>query len=651
MLFSLFKNKKTPSGIFLIQHHDSFASIHDKFSHPIDLSVSDQSDSQKNSLHATISRKRLSRGFCLFFCLFGLLFSRSIYLQIIKGSYFHALADANRYRQIQIISPRGEILDRNGFILAKNIPSFVLSMTIVDLPTDRSKRNDEFDFISKTIGVPRTDLDLLLTEYSSQPYEHIPVLTNIPYESAIRLDLLLSDIPGFSLKTSTQRYYNSSSVVSLSHVLGYVGKMNKEEYDRLGSFGYRLLNQIGKTGVEKFAESILRGQPGKSVVEVDASGHELSVVSKTEAIKGGNVILGIDLAFQKYAEIRLQDTLNAIGAKKGTIIAMDPNTGIVRALVSLPAFNNNIFSAPVSQDVYNKLVQDPDQPMFFRAISGEYPSGSIFKPFVAYAALAERVVSDHTSFLSTGGLKVGDWFFPDWKVGGHGVTDIRKAISESVNTFFYIIGGGFENVTGLGVDRIVRYARMFGFGSKTEIDIPGESDGFLPSKEWKEQTKKERWYVGDTYHLAIGQGDFLTTPIQMAVATSIIANNGFIIQPHVIQSIEGVESVDSSKKELKHLENFDADALRVIKEGMRQSVISGSSRRLSSLSVEAAGKTGTAQSGENRPTHSWFTGFAPYDSPSLVITVLVEEGGESTDAAVPIAYDLIAWWFQHEQNK
>lgn len=210
-----------------------------------------------------------------------------------------------------------------------------------------------------------------------------------------------------------------------------------------------------------------------------------------------------------------------------------------------------------------------------------------------------------------------------------------------------MIGGGYDQMSGLGIDRIVRYAQFFGFGKQTQIDIPGESTGFLPSKEWKLKTKGERWYVGDTYHLAIGQGDFLTTPIQMAVATSAIANGGFIVRPHVIQGIEGSGSIDLSKDDRVRIQNFDADAIRIVREGMRQSVTSGTDRRLLDLPVSAAGKTGTAQSAVNKPNHSWFTGFAPFDHPTLELTVLVEEGGESTSAAVPLANEIFKWWFTH----
>ncbi len=636
-----FRKRKTGSSIFVVQHHKGFGLARTRRFDAIcatDSCLSDDLCMQGRSIRSTVSHKRLKIGFRLFFLVFFFFFLRATYIQMILGTHFHTLADANRYRVTRIVSPRGNILDRHGNLLAYNTPSFMLTLTIADLP----KKPDERDLVIKNIcaetGVQRADIDLLLTQYAKQPQEHVPVLRNIPYESAMRLTINIAQFPGFNVIPTVERSYPSTTP-SLSHVLGYMGKINPKESLSLASSGYRPIDQIGKTGIELSAETKLRGLPGKLVTEVDASGHGLSVISKTDPVHGSDVKLGIDLDFQKFIETQMQTILKSVQATRASVVAIDPNTGTVRALVSLPSFDNNLFSSQLTEDAYRQLMEDPDQPLFFRAISGEYPSGSIFKPIIAYAALSEHVVNEHTSFLSTGGLRVGDWFFPDWKVSGHGVTDVRKAIAESVNTFFYIVGGGFQGTIGLGVDRIVQYARYFGFGSKTGIDLPNEADGFLPSKDWKEKTKGERWYVGDTYHLAIGQGDFLTTPIQMAVATASIANGGMIIQPHVIESVG-----DPIKSPIK---NLDQNSLRIVQEGMRQSVTNGSNRRLQNLPFPVAGKTGTAQSGIGKPTHSWFTGYGPYDHPTLELTILVEEGGESTSAAVPLAEQIFAWWFEH----
>ncbi len=635
--------KKTPSShVFVVQHQDDFSLQRNKSSRTIDVTdgyISDDLSAHERSITSTLSPKRLRIGFSIFLLVLVGFFVRAGYLQVYQGSAFHALADANRYRVTRVLSPRGKILDRNGEVLATNVPSFVLTMTIADLPKDADARDQAIQRVCDQVGVQRADIDLLLTQYAKQPQESIPIVRNIPYESAMRLNVEIAQYPGFDLLATIQRSYPSTAV-SLAHVLGYMGKISPNEFTSLSASGYRAIDQIGKTGIERSAEEILRGTPGKLVTEVNASGHELSVVSKTDPIPGVDVRLGIDLELQKYIEIQMQAILPNVQATRASVVAIDPNTGIVRALVSIPSFDNNLFSNQISHDDYQALIDDPDQPLFFRAIAGEYPSGSIFKPFVAYAALVENIIGEHTSFLSSGGIRVGEWYFPDWKPGGHGVTDVRKAIADSVNTFLYIIGGGFQDTIGLGIERITQYARYFGFGAKTGIDLPNEADGFLPSKEWKEKVKGERWYVGDTYHMAIGQGDFLSTPLQMTVATAAIANDGWMITPRVMDT--------GAEPEKKRIDHMNEAAMQIVQEGMRQSVLTGSNKRLLSLAQPVAGKTGTAQSVSDRPTHSWFAGYGPYQNATLAITVLVEEGGESTAAAVPLAEKIFSWWFAHE---
>lgn len=648
-MFRFRKTKSTPA-LFSLQQDGRFGIIKKRSTKPIELLLEkggDMFEIPHQTLHSSISGRRITIGYVFCFIIICLFLFRSVYLQIFRGVYFHNLADGNRYSTYTIVSPRGKIFDRNGNILATNIPSFLLTMTISSLPRDQKKREDEFSKISSLIGVQRTDLDLLLTQYSKRSDEHIPVVRGIPHESAMRLSIEISDLPGFDLIASNQRYY-PSAVQSLSHILGYAGKISSDEYEKLAGEQYRPIDLIGKTGVEQSNERILRGIPGKKVLEVNASGSELSVISKIDPTPGSDLILGLDLDFQKFVETRLQDTLKANGAKRGTVIAMDPQTGLIRAMVSLPSYDNNLFASGISGDQYKQLSEDENLPLFFRGVSGEYPSGSIFKPVVAYAALTENIITEHTSFLSSGGIRIGEWFFPDWKSGGHGVTDVRKAIAESVNTFFYIIGGGLDQTVGLGVERIVDYAKRFGFGSKTGIDVPGEADGFLPSKDWKLETKGERWYVGDTYHLAIGQGDFLTTPIQMAQMTSVFANGGIIHRPHFIEEIQNNNNRTPVEIYSLQIQPLDQNSLRIVREGMRQTVVDGSARPLQVLPFPVAGKTGTAQSKLNHPTHAWFTGFGPYENPTITVTILIEEGGESFTAAIPLAKDVFSWWFTHQ---
>lgn len=599
------------------------------------------------ALTTSVNRRRLRLGLFLFLSVSSLFLARSAHLQIIRGADYAALSNKNKEHVELLVPPRGLIRDVAGTLLAWNEPAFVLTITQSELPQE--ERGAIFLRVSALSGLQPTDLDLLLSRYASRPFDPIPVADDIPYETAIRLAIEVPDLPGFSLTTRTKRVY-TSFVPSLSHVLGYTGGLSETDVQTHAQEGYRLIDSIGKTGVEQEYEALLRGIPGRLVYEVDAYGEELSILSKEESTLGANLTLSVNAEFQKYIEEQMQLTFDRIHASRGSVVALDPQTGAVRALVSLPSYDANEFIDGISQDRYTALIKDSDQPLFSRAISGEFPSGSTLKPVIAYAALAERIVSEHTSFVSTGGLRIGQWFFPDWKAGGHGVTDVRKAIAESVNTYFYIIGGGFDAVTGLGVERIIDYAKRFGFGSATGIDLPNEADGFLPSKEWKQDVKGERWYVGDTYHLAIGQGDFLTTPLQMAVATATIANGGKKITPFVVQQADGFGTDLLTHVEPEQIEGLDSYALSVVRQGMRQTVTQGSARSLNTLSQSVAAKTGTAQTPGNRPYHSWFTGFAPYEDPSIALVVLIEEGGESTDAAVPLARQILNWWFINAQQ-
>lgn len=339
--------------------------------------------------------------------------------------------------------------------------------------------------------------------------------------------------------------------------------------------------------------------------------------------------------------------ISKAGLKRGAAVVLDPRNGEVISLVSLPTFDNNLFARGITLDEYKALADSPDQPLFSRAVSGEYPSGSTIKPIVAAAALQEKIITEFTSFLSTGGLRVGQWSFPDWKAGGHGQTNVKKAIAESVNTFFYYIGGGYDTFVGLGVDKMVSYFRKFLLGDQLGIDLPNEAKGFVPTKEWKEATKKEKWYVGDTYHIAIGQGDLIVTPLQVAAYTMAFANGGTIYQPHLVKELtrpDGtVVKTIESKTLASHL--IDPANIEIVREGMRQTVTSGSARSMNALPVAVAGKTGTAQWSSKKNPHAWFTGFAPYNNPEMVITVLVEEGKEGSAIASPIAREFLAWYF------
>jgi len=589
-----------------------------------------------------------------------ILYVKVAWLQILKGDYYYSMAEGNRIRIERIEAKRGVIYDRNFKPLVRNKANFLLYLVPADLPDDEKEMEN---IISKISGILeditsdeiKEELNKV-NKHSLEAYLPLFIVDDIEYEKAMKIYLESSSWPGVILSNKTRREYlyvegsekaeDKKTSLTLSHILGYTSKINSQELQEFGD-EYLPIDYIGKMGVEYFWENELKGQGGKKQIEVDALGKEKKIIGEEAVEDGHNLILSLDIEQQIKLEEILKKNLEKDNLTRGVAIAMDPRNGEILAMVSLPSYNDNDFASGISQDKYAELMNDPDNPLFNRAISGEYPSGSTIKPIWAVAALEEGVISENTTFLSVGGIRIGEWFFPDWRAGGHGRTDVRKAIADSVNTFFYYIGGGDENFQGLGVDRLVEYGELFGLDAQTGVDLAGEASGFLPTSEWKEEVKGERWYIGDTYHMAIGQGDLLVTPLQVAAYTSVFANGGKLFRPHFVKEI--LSSNDELIKEVEEdpvREDFiNSYNIHVVRQGMRQTVTSGSARRLNSLPVEAAGKTGTAQWSTKENTHAWFIGFAPYENPEVVITVLIEKGGEGSDTAVPVAQEFLEWYF------
>lgn len=579
---------------------------------------------------------------------------RVLYLQTIKGEEYRALAENNRARLRPIAAERGIIYDRFHTQLVQNVPSFMLSIVPQDFPKDKARAAEIIKQLSETTGVPQENFQDILDKYGSYSYESLVIKENLDYETALKLYIENANLPGILIEKGTKRLYlnqdpkEKDSTLSLSHLLGYLGKLSEDDLKSLKTKGYLTTDNLGKAGLEKTYEEVLRGVYGKKKVEVDALGKEQNVLAEEPPIPGKNLILTLDVEAQVKLEKILANQLKNIRREKGVAIAMNPQTGEILAMVSLPSFDNNDFSGGISVSNYKKYLYDKNKPLFNRAIGGIYPSGSIVKMVVAAAALQEKIVSRTTAFLSSGGLEVGNWFFKDWQPGGHGVTNVIRAIAWSVNTYFYYVGGGYGNFSGLGADKIIQYMQEFNLGKSTQIDLPGENIGFLPSKEWKLETKKERWYVGDTYNLSIGQGDLLVTPLQAVVWTAAIANGGDVVRPHL-----GKYIIDTTEKITYEIPNQTLNSdfvseknINIVREGMRECVKTGSCKLLNSLPFLAAGKTGTAQWSKKADPHAWFTGFAPYNNPKIVITVLIEEGKEGSTAAMPVANEFLRWWGQ-----
>jgi penicillin-binding protein 2 len=592
-------------------------------------------------LGAALPRKRYWLVLFVAIGLTGSLLGRAFWMQIAAPGIYQVRAEDNRLRHEIIPARRGVVRDREGKILVENVPAFDLRVIPWLMPRDPEERDGLLALAGRSVGLTLDEM-LSAMASSSNPAESLTLKRDIPYDQALAIKIAVGDNPALHIATGNKRRYpDASAFRSLSHILGYVGPISAVELEGNKAAGYRQTDVIGKTGVEYSYESLLRGAAGERIYEVDAQNRVTALVGERAPLDGSDLTLTLDLEFQKKVEEILRLGMEKSKVKRGSAVVMNPRDGSLLAIASWPAYDANLFSGSVSSTYYASLLTDEDRPLLARAWSGVYPSGSTIKPVVAVAALMEKVVSANTSFNSVGGIRIGQTFFPDWRPGGHGSTNVRRAIAWSVNTFFYYVGGGYESFVGLGVDRLTKWMRIFGLGSETGLDLPGENSGFVPSKEWKEKTKGERWFVGDTYNLSIGQGDLLVTPLQVAAFTASVANGGFAVRPHLGR----VSSTAPERGERL----ADANVVNIVRQGMRDTVVYGSGQALQALPFEAAGKTGTAQWRRDRLNHAWFTSFAPYDNPEVVVTVLLEEGDEGSRTALPIAQEILLNW--HNQNK
>jgi len=677
---------KTSDPFSIKEGHFKFGQLKDSFYYTDWTEQSFLSDTgRKEMISRTFNFEKLKYFYLSILLAIFVIIGRSVWLQVVKNDYYSLLAEGNRLRAETIEPKRGIIYAKDLRPLVRNKANFVLYLRPIDLPKNELVRDDLIRKISLVLDndknlnnsapsaptISNTGNIALVSDTPSfykikeslaaikmgslESYQPLFIADNIDYDKAMLISIELPSWPGVFLSSKIRREYllpvaTSTATIlaenSLSHVLGYTGKINNQELKDLGK-DYSLIDYIGKAGLEYSWEKELKGRAGSKNIEVDALGRQKKIINEAAATDGSNLLLSLDLDLQEKTEEITKNYIAKANLHRASVIIINPANGEILALVSLPAYDNNLFAKGISQEDYNKFLNDKDHPLFNRSISGEFPSGSTIKPIFAAGALQEKVITENTSFLSTGGLSIGEWFFPDWKAGGHGATNVRKAIAMSVNTFFYYIGGGYGDFKGLGLSGLVKYARLFGLGELTGIDLHGERKGFVPTQDWKEKTKHEPWYIGDTYHFAIGQGDVIVTPLQVANYTAAIANGGTLYKPHLVSKIldKNNNIVSDVAPQIIRNNFIEADNLRIIREGMRQTITIGSAQSLQIVPVPVAGKTGTAQWSTKKAPHAWFIGFAPYDKPQIAITVLVEEGVEGSTIAAPIARDILNWYF------
>ena len=598
-------------------------------------------------------RQRAFQSLCfLFLAGIFLLFLKSFQLQVIKGREFLVLSQKNYQRISFERVNRGVIYDRNFNQLVFNDLTFDLVCNKNDLPFASEEKERVFREVSEIIGQERKIIKEKIEESNSS---RVLISENLDRETLISLQTKIGALNGFQIEKNIKRLYQDGP--TFSHLIGFLGRINQEELT--GSDDYLITDYVGKAGLEKFYEEVLKGKKGRILIEKDALGREISQEVVSLPQDGENLVLWLDADLQKKLKEELEKSLKRVGAKAGAAIAIDPKSGGVLAQISLPSFDNNLFFQKISSSEWKKIFNDPLNPFFNRVIAGVYPTGSTIKPLIAAAALEEKIISPERKIFCEGRIKVPNpwfpdkpWIFHDWKA--HGPTDLRKAIAESCNVYFYTIGGGFGGIKGLGEARIKKYLELFGWGRLTGIDLPGEKVGWIPDREWKKEyfdrEELKIWLPGDTYNLSIGQGYLSITPLQVATSFAAIANGGKLLRPRVVKQIikgqkDSFEVIKDFPPEIIKENFIDSDNLKIVREGMREAVIYGSSRILNDLPVKVASKTGTAQTPKEGYYHNWVTVFAPYEDPEIVLTVLIENVPEEQVAALPVAKEVLNWYF------
>ena len=601
------------------------------------------------------SRLAVAGGFVLF-C-FALLFIRFVWLQIVQHDYYQTRAEDNRISLVPIVPNRGLILDRNGVVLARNYSAYTLEIT----PSKTRDLEQVIDGLAGIIDIQPKDrkrFKKLLEE--SRNFESLPIRTRLTDEEVAKFIAHRYRFPGVDIKARLFRQYPGGAFAS--HMLGYIGRVTDRDLEKIEEkdldANYRGTEHFGKTGLEQHYEFELHGETGFEQVEVDAGGRAVRTLARTAPVAGNNLTLTIDVELQRIAE-------QAFGDRKGALVAIEPATGGILAMVAVPNYDPNLFVDGIDTQSWKELNESPDKPMVNRALNGAYPPGSTFKPFMALGALTigkrrpEQLISD------PGFFNFGGHHFRDDKKGGHGMVDMYKSIVHSCDTYYYMLAND------MGIDNISSFMGRLGLGSRTGIDIDGESEGVLPSQEWKrkrfKKPEQQKWYAGETISIGIGQGYNAYTPIQLAHATAILANNGVVFRPHLVKFITDTRTGNRTLIESKPTRTLDLkpDHIEVIKNAMVGVNKEGTgARAFAGAEYVSAGKTGTAQvyslkgaeykAGSVKKElrdHALFIAFAPADAPTIALAVLVENGGFGAQAAAPIARQVLDYYLLGKRPK
>lgn len=576
---------------------------------------------------------------------FVALISRVGYLQVVQGKYYGRLADGNRIKLIPIMAPRGSFYDRNGVPLVSNRLGYIVSLIPISGPIPDT-------VIEKIAGILEINPKDIRAKIGQQhgPFEPIRVKTDIGLDVVTKIEERRNELPGVVIEIQPIRTYINNELAA--HVFGYVSEINDVELEKRKTGGYKAGDIVGKFGLEKVYDKEIRGVDGGSQVEVGANGRPVQVLGKKEPVPGHNIVLTIDQRIQKAAEEAidaqlklLQTQSGSYNAKAAAAVVMNVKTGEVLAMVSRPTFNPNLFAGGISTKDWKEINENPFNPMDNKAISGEYPPGSTFKIVTGTAALELGKVTPEEKILDTG----KHWLIPKANAGGEalGWISFKDALSKSDNVYFYEMGNR------LGIDNLEKYARMFGLGDYTGINLPGESDGLVANRRYKEKVYGEDWYLAETFDAAIGQGFQLATPLQMAMVMAEVANGGHRYRPYLVSKILSAngETIKSFVPEERSSIKISERTLSLIRQALQEVAMDGGTAAyiFNGFPISIAGKTGTAENSHG-DDHGWFVAYAPYDDPRIVISVIVEQGGYGSDAAAPIARKILEAAFNLNQT-
>jgi penicillin-binding protein 2 len=558
---------------------------------------------------------------------FLVLLLRLWYLQILEGDRYFTLSTNNSLRVRPVEAPRGFILDRNGEILVENRPAFDLYVT----PEDVTNPDEVEAALAKILGVSSGEIETRLYEGRDRPYQPLLLRKDVDERIMVAVEERRLDLPGVSLRVRPVRAYPSGETAA--NLLGYVSEVSQAQLAREEYQDFRPGENIGQAGVERRFDAFIRGLDGGEQVEVDARGRALRLVSRIEPRSGSNIYLTIDKRIQEAAE-------TAFAGKKGTVVAMNPTTGEILAMVSRPSYDPNLFAQRLSEEDWQRIAEDPSHPLQNRAFQAQYPPGSIFKLMVAIAGLESGALTPDTKFNCPGQFYLGNVKFDCWKKGGHGTLDLRGAIMNSCNVYFYQAG------LRVGIEETIRISRAFGLGESPGFGLGDEAKGHLPDPQPRRRGQPG-WSAGNTVIASIGQGLVVTSPMQLAVMVSAIANGGTIYRPWVVKKIASLsgEVLDEYDPEPVRQVAVRPETLAFIRQAMLGVVNEGTGARAKVPGIPIGGKTGTAQvvrKGEGKgqtelKDHGWFVSFAPVDNPQIAVVVLVENGGFGGQVATPVA--------------